>query len=72
VDANLTAREIHVLGLMADGCQQGEIARNLSVADGSFVSPESAKSVVQRVVAKLQARSAANAVAVGLRAGLIQ
>jgi DNA-binding CsgD family transcriptional regulator len=70
--SGLTSRELRVLRLMADGGESGEIARSLTVSDGSFVSRESAKSIEHRVVAKLQARSAANAVAVGLRSGLIR
>jgi DNA-binding CsgD family transcriptional regulator len=61
-----------VLELMADGYEQKEIARTLSVLDGSFVSPESVKSIEQRVVSKLRARSRPNAVAIGLRSGLIR
>jgi DNA-binding CsgD family transcriptional regulator len=57
---------------MADGCEQVEIARTLSVNDGSFVSPESVRSIEQRVVSKLGARSRPNAVAIGLRSGLIR
>jgi DNA-binding CsgD family transcriptional regulator len=71
VDENLTARELRVLELIADGYEQVEIAQSLTVTDGSFVSPESAKSIERRVVTKLRARSMANAVAVGLRLGLI-
>ena len=41
--ARLTARERRVLELMADGCEQREIARSLSASEGSFVSSESAK-----------------------------
>jgi DNA-binding NarL/FixJ family response regulator len=68
----LTAHELRVLELMADGCDERDIARKLSALDGSFVSPESVKSMEQRVVSKLRARSRPNAVAIGLRSGLIQ
>lgn len=69
---DLTAREVEVLELMAEGWGYREIARSLSVADGSFISIESVKSIEQRVVSRLRAGSPAHAVAVGIRSGLIR
>jgi DNA-binding NarL/FixJ family response regulator len=61
----LSLREIEVLQLLADGLVNREIARQL------FVSEETVKSHVRHVLAKLEARSRAHAVAVGFRGGLI-
>ena len=61
-----TAREIEVLQLVADGLVNREIGERL------FLSEETVKSHVRHLLAKLQARSRAHAVAVGFRRGLIQ
>ncbi len=60
-----TAREIEVLQLVADGLVNREIGQQL------FLSEETVKSHVRHLLAKLQARSRAHAVAVGFRRGLI-
>ena len=60
-----TRREIEVLQLVADGLVNREIGTRL------FLSEETVKSHVRHLLAKLQARSRAHAVAVGFRRGLI-
>ena len=58
-------RELEVLQLIADGLVNREIGGRL------YLSEETVKSHVRHLLAKLQARSRAHAVAVGLRRGLI-
>ena len=60
-----TAREIEVLQLISDGLVNREIGVRL------FLSEETVKSHVRHLLAKLQARSRAPAVAVGFRRSLI-
>jgi DNA-binding NarL/FixJ family response regulator len=60
-----TPREIEVLQLICDGLVNREIGNRL------FLSEETVKSHVRHLLAKLQARSRAHAVAVGFRRGLI-
>ena len=60
-----TMREIEVLQLISDGLVNREIGNRL------FLSEETVKSHVRHLLAKLQARSRAHAVAVGFRRGLI-
>ena len=60
-----TDREVEVLQLISDGLVNREIGQRL------FLSEETVKSHVRHLLAKLQARSRAHAVAVGLRRGLI-
>ena len=60
-----TAREIEVLQLVSEGLVNREIGDKL------FLSEETVKSHVRHLLAKLQARSRAHAVAVGFRRGLI-
>ena len=60
-----TMREIEVLQLVSDGLVNREIGERL------FLSEETVKSHVRHLLAKLQARSRAHAVAVGFRRGLI-
>ena len=60
-----TMREIEVLQLISDGLVNREIGNRL------FLSEETVKSHVRHLLAKLQARSRAHAVAVGVRRGLI-
>ena len=60
-----TNREIEVLQLVSDGLANREIGDRL------FLSEETVKSHVRHILAKLQARSRAHAVAVGFRRGLI-
>ena len=60
-----TQREIEVLQLISEGLVNREIGQRL------FLSEETVKSHVRHLLAKLQARSRAHAVAVGFRRGLI-
>jgi DNA-binding NarL/FixJ family response regulator len=60
-----TKRELQVLELIAEGLANREIGERL------FLSEETVKSHVRHLLAKLQARSRAHAVAVGFRRGLI-
>lgn len=60
-----TAREVEVLQLVSEGLVNREIGQRL------FLSEETVKSHVRHLLAKLQARSRAHAVAVGFRRGLI-
>ena len=63
--AEPTARETEVLQLIADGLANREIGDRL------HLSEETVKSHVRHLLAKLEARSRAHAVAVGFRRGLI-
>src|SRR4051794_4576030 len=60
-----TMREIEVLQRISDGLVNREIGVRL------FLSEETVKSHVRHLLAKLQARSRAHAVAVGFRRGII-
>jgi DNA-binding NarL/FixJ family response regulator len=60
-----TMREVEVLQLISDGLVNREIGQRL------FLSEETVKSHVRHLLAKLQARSRAHAVAVGFRRGII-
>lgn len=60
-----TARESQVLQLISDGLVNREIGEHL------HLSEETVKSHVRHLLAKLQARSRAHAVAIGFRRGLI-
>jgi DNA-binding NarL/FixJ family response regulator len=60
-----TMREVEVLQLISDGLVNREIGERL------FLSEETVKSHVRHLLAKLQARSRAHAVAVGFRRGII-
>jgi DNA-binding NarL/FixJ family response regulator len=60
-----TAREVQVLHLISDGLANREIGQQL------FLSEETVKSHVRHLLAKLQARSRAHAVAIGFRRGLL-
>ena len=60
-----TLREVEVLQLISDGLVNREIGERL------FLSEETVKSHVRHLLAKLQARSRAHAVAAGFRRGLI-
>jgi DNA-binding NarL/FixJ family response regulator len=61
----VSSREIEVLQLIANGLGNREIARVL------FVSDETVKTHVQRVLRKLNANGRAHAVAIAIRHGLI-
>ena len=63
--AGADRREIEVLQLISDGLVNREIGQRL------FLSEETVKSHVRHLLAKLQARSRAHAVAAGFRCGLI-
>ena len=60
-----TMREIEVFQLISDGLVNREIGVRL------FLSEETVKSHVRHLLAKLQARSRAHAVAIGFRRSLI-
>jgi DNA-binding NarL/FixJ family response regulator len=60
-----TNREVEVLQLISDGLVNREIGERL------YLSEETVKSHVRHLLAKLQARSRAHAVAVGFRRGII-
>lgn len=66
VEQDPTAREAQVLQLISDGLVNREIGDEL------HLSEETVKSHVRHLLAKLQARSRAHAVAVGFRRGLLQ
>jgi DNA-binding NarL/FixJ family response regulator len=59
--SRLTRREQEVLDLLAEGCQQDEIARRL------VISPKTVATHIQRILTKLDVRSRAQAVAYALR-----
>jgi PAS domain S-box-containing protein len=61
----LTRREVEILRLMADGFENSEISRQL------FISTETVKSHVRRLLQKLRARSRTHAVALSMRRGFI-
>jgi DNA-binding NarL/FixJ family response regulator len=60
-----TMREIEVLQLISEGLVNREIGQRL------FLSEETVKSHVRHLLAKLQARSRAHAVAIGFRRSLV-
>lgn len=62
--ALLSAREQEVLALLAAGCDRATIARRL------FVSQNTVRTHVQKVLAKLGVHSSLEAVGIALRAGL--
>lgn len=65
-DETLTAREIDVLRRVAGG------NRNRDIADLLFISEETVKVHVKHIMEKLGARDRTEAVAIGLRRGIIQ
>jgi DNA-binding NarL/FixJ family response regulator len=65
VGESLTARELEVLRMLADGLGNKEIAKHLRISD------HTAKFHVAQILAKLGAGSRAEAVALGLRRGLV-
>ncbi|HYY44109.1 MAG TPA: response regulator transcription factor [Actinomycetota bacterium] len=65
VSSTLTTREKEVLSLLALGLGPREIARRLAM------SPNTARTHVQRILTKLQVHSSLEAVAVAVRRGLI-
>ena len=64
-DETLTEREIEVLGLVAGG------NRNRDIADKLFVTEETIKVHVKHIMDKLGAKDRTGAVAIGLRRGII-
>jgi DNA-binding NarL/FixJ family response regulator len=62
--AGLTARELEVLQLLADGYNQRAIAETL------FVSPRTVGKHIEHILAKLPARSRTEAVAIAYKRGL--
>jgi DNA-binding NarL/FixJ family response regulator len=64
VRAGLTARELEVLQLLADGLDQDSIARRL------VVSPRTVGKHIEHILSKLPARSRAEAVAIAYQRGL--
>ena len=65
VDPGLTAREREVLEELAAGQSTASIATSL------HISPVTVRNHIQRILAKLDARSRLEAVALGIRAGII-
>jgi DNA-binding NarL/FixJ family response regulator len=61
----LTSRELHVLQQVADGGRNAEIATRLGIKE------ETVKAHVRTILTKLNARSRAHAVAIGIKRGLI-
>ena len=64
--AALTPREVEVLGLVADGLANKEIADRLGTASGTI------KMHVQNILAKLSASDRTHAVTIGLQRGIIR
>jgi DNA-binding NarL/FixJ family response regulator len=63
---DLTRRERQVLQLVADGLANREVGSVL------YVTEDTVKSHIRHILVKLGATSRANAVAIGIRAGLIR
>jgi DNA-binding NarL/FixJ family response regulator len=61
----LSPKEIEVLGLMASGCSNKEIAETLSKSEGTI------KNHVSNVLAKLGVRDRTRAVLIGIERGLL-
>jgi NarL family two-component system response regulator LiaR len=61
----LTPKELEVLGLLAEGANSAEIARGL------LISPNTVRTHVQSILAKLQVHSRLEAVAFAARNGLV-
>ena len=61
VASRLTPREREVLALLAEGLEQGEIARRL------FITPKTVAKHIERILGKLGVHSRAQAIALALR-----
>jgi DNA-binding NarL/FixJ family response regulator len=64
-DAGLTPREREVLGLLADGLTQTEIA------EGLCLSPKTVGTHIQRIMGKLGVKNRTQAVALAVRGGIL-
>lgn len=62
---DLSAREIEVLGALAEGLS------NAAIADRLFISNNTVKNHVRAIMEKLQASSRTEAVVLGIRAGVL-
>ena len=60
----ITPRELEVLALIAEGCSTGEIARRL------WITEETVRTHVRRILERLGARTRAHAVSIAYREGL--
>lgn len=65
-DRTLTARQREILQMLADGLQTDEVARKLGL------STETVRTHTKRILAKLDADTRTQAVAIGIRNGLIE
>jgi len=65
-DEKLTEREAEVLQLIADGNRSPDIAKNL------FITEETVKKHIQHILEKLDVTDRTQAVAIGVRRGIIQ
>ena len=65
-DESLTEREVEVLRQVADGNRNRDIAKNL------FISEETVKVHIKHIMEKLGATDRTQAVAIGVRSGIIQ
>ena len=65
-DDRLTAREVEILGLMAGG------SRNRDIAGKLFIAEETVKAHIKHILEKLGASDRTQAVAIGVRRGIIQ
>jgi DNA-binding NarL/FixJ family response regulator len=63
--AGLTEREVEVLGMVAKGLSNAELAREL------YMSPATAKTHVSRLLTKLQARDRAQLVVIAYETGVV-
>jgi DNA-binding NarL/FixJ family response regulator len=65
-DRTLSARQRQILQMLADGMQTDEVAKDLGL------STETVRTHTKRILAKLEASTRTQAVAIGIRYGLIQ
>jgi DNA-binding NarL/FixJ family response regulator len=66
IPSRLTKRELEVLGLLADGLAQPEIAKRLDISEKTVGSH------IERILSKLDVRSRAQAVALAFREDLVE